>query len=157
MSCCVLYKRASLSYKQGCLAHFMEKQRGVSICMPLRHQSVCRLLSQRLQDRIKHHISKSILSFSSQKRYFLPVNANLPPRLKLNLLLLIQTLDFILQNPVCAQHYYSSRICIYPQSHSSFHSCSRPLLCQSALLSIYLLSSKIPTRSSANKKNLCTA
>ena len=51
--------------------------------------------SQRLQDRIKQHVSKSILSCSSSLKHFLLVGANLPPRLTPNLLLLIQPLDFI--------------------------------------------------------------
>ena len=53
--------------------------------------------SQRLQDRIKQHVPKSIRSYSSsQKRLLLmPVDANLPPRPIPSLLLLIQPLDFI--------------------------------------------------------------
>ena len=38
----VVYRRASLRNKQGCPACFIERQRGVSIRMPLLHQSVCR-------------------------------------------------------------------------------------------------------------------
>ena len=38
---CLLYQRTSLRYQQGCTACFAEKQRGLSILMPLR-QSVCR-------------------------------------------------------------------------------------------------------------------
>ena len=52
--------------------------------------------SQRLQDIITQHVSKSIRSCSSSKNvYFLLVGANLPPRLISSLLLLIQPLDFI--------------------------------------------------------------
>ena len=51
--------------------------------------------SQRLQDRIKQHVSKSIRSCSSSLKHFLLVGANLSPRLTPNLLLLIQPLDFI--------------------------------------------------------------
>ena len=135
-SCCLLYQRASLCNKQGCSACFIKKQRSISIRMPLRHQSVCSLLSQRLQDRIKQHISKSIRSFSSSLKclgYFLPVDESLPPRLIPNLLLLIQTLAFIfykihsvlnIMMTVDSLFLFKAVLCI----RSSFQSCPRPLL-----------------------------
>ena len=66
----VVYSTTSFSpYKQECPACFVEEQRGVSIRMPLGHQSVCiGFLSQKLQDRIKQHVSKSIRSFSSSQK-----------------------------------------------------------------------------------------
>ena len=124
------------------------------------------LLPQRLQDRIKQHISKSICSFSSSRNaYFLPFDANLPPRLIPNLLLLIEywTSSF-LQNSVCAQHYYGSRFFILAQGCSFFY-LSAPLSTfaqnrfsfhLSAFLSIYVLSSKLSNPPSADKKNSFT-
>ena len=74
--------------------------------------------SQRLQDRIKQHVPKSIRSCSfSQKRllYFLLVGANLPPRLIPSLLPLIQPLDFIFYK-ILQQIFYS---CPRPFTFSS--------------------------------------
>ena len=52
--------------------------------------------SQRLQDRIKQHVPKSIvLALLPKNAYFLLVGANLSPRLIASLLLLTQPLDFI--------------------------------------------------------------
>ena len=94
-TCCLLYQRASLLYQQRCTACFTERQRDLSILMPLR-QSVCTPYSQRLQVRIKQYVSKTIRFCSSPRNaYFLPVCANLPPSLISSLLFLIQPLDLI--------------------------------------------------------------
>ena len=78
--------------------------------------------SQRLQDRIKQHVPKSIRSCSSsQKRLLSARRCKSSPRLIPSLLLLIQPLDFILQNPICAQHYDDSRFFILAQGRSPFH------------------------------------
>ena len=76
--------------------------------------------SQRLQCIIKQHVSNSIRSdSSSRKTYFLPVGANLLPRLIPSLLLLIQPLDFIFYKIV--QHYDDSRFFILAQRRSPCH------------------------------------
>ena len=152
--------------QQGCSACFIKKQRSISIRMPLRHQSVCSLLSQRLQDRIKQHISKSIRSFSSSLKrlgYFLPVDESLPPRLIPNLLLLIQTLAFIfykihsvlnIMMTVDSLFLFKAVLCI----RSSFQSCPRPLLFPS-ICSFFHLSTFMKTSNPTlpTKKNSCTA
>ena len=85
-------------YQQTCTTCFTEKQRDLSILMPLR-QSVCWRYPQKLQVRFTQHVSKSIRSCSSSRNaYFLFVSANLPPSLIPCLLLLIQPLDFIFYN-----------------------------------------------------------
>ena len=104
--------------------------------------------SQRLQDRIKQHIPKSIRSCSfSQNAYFLPVGANLPPRLIPSLLLLIQPLDLIFYKILPALNIMMTADFLF--------------LPKAAHLFIYLLlkplSSKLLTPPSADKKKSCTA
>ena len=88
----------------------------------------------------------------SRNDYFLPVGANLPPRLIPSLLLLIQPLDFIfLQNPTCAQHYDDKRFFILAQGCSSFH--------LSALEATFIKTSTPPSagkRICVQLKELCT-
>ena len=78
--------------------------------------------SQRLQDRIKQHVLKSIRSCSSQKR-LLPAR-----RCKSSTETNTQSLAFdsaiglhLLQNPTCAQHYDDSRFSILAQGRSLGH------------------------------------
>ena len=88
----VVYRRTSLRNKQGCPACFIERRRVYQFACHCYTSRYVGLFFQRLQNRFKQYISKSIRSFaSSQKRsnYFLPVDANLPPRLIPNLLPLI--------------------------------------------------------------------
>ena len=104
--------------------------------------------SQRLPDRIKQHVPKSIhFALLPRNAYFLPVGANLPPRPIPSLLLLIQSLDFTF-----------SKILSVLNSMKTVHSVFLPKV---ALLSLYLLlkplSLKLPTPPSADKKNSCTA
>ena len=105
--------------------------------------------SQRPQDGIKQHASKSIRSCSSFQKRLLPAR-----RCKSSTQTNIHSFAFDsaiglhrLQNPVCAQHYDDSRFSIVAQGCSPFH--------------IYLLLkpllSKLLTPASADKSNLCTA
>ena len=78
--------------------------------------------SQRLQDRIKLRVPKSIRSFSSQKR-LLPAR-----RCKSSTQTNTQSLAsdsaiglHLLQNPTCAQHYDDSRFSILAQGRSPLH------------------------------------
>ena len=89
----------------------------------------------------------SALPLLPTNAYFLPVSANLPPRLILTLLLMIQPLDFIV-------YKIQSMLYIMTTVDSLF-------LPKAALISIYLLlqplSSKLLTPPSADKNNSCTA
>ena len=89
----------------------------------------------------------SVLALFPKNAYFLPVGANLPPRLIPSLLLLIQPLDFI---------FYK----ILP-ALSTMMTADFLFLLKAAHLFIYLLlkplSSKLLTPPSADKNNLCTA
>ena len=69
-TCCLLYQRASLRYKQGCTACFTEKQRDLSISCHCDSQYVGRT-SKRLHDRIKQDVPKSIRSCSSSQKLIL--------------------------------------------------------------------------------------
>ena len=87
------------------------------------------------------------LALLCRNAYFLPVGANLPPRLIRNLLILIQPLDFTFYKILSALNIMMTVDSLF--------------LPTVALLSIYLLlkplSSKLPTPTSADKKNSCTA
>ena len=79
--------------------------------------------SQRLQDRIKQHVPKSIRSCSSSQRRLLSAR-----RCKSSTQTNTQSLASIsaiglhlLQNPICAQHYNDSRFPILAQGRSPFH------------------------------------
>ena len=79
--------------------------------------------SQRLQDRIKQHIPKSICSCSSSQKRLLPAR-----RCKSSTQTNTQSLAsdsaiglHLLQNPTCAQHYDDSRFSILAQGRSPFH------------------------------------
>ena len=101
--------------------------------------------SQRLQDRIKQHVPKSIRSCEllPKNAYFLLVGANLPPRLIPSLSLLIQPLDFIFYKILPALNIMMTADFLF--------------LPKAAHLFIYLLlkpvSSKLLTPPSADKKN----
>ena len=65
---------------------------------------------------------QSVKLFHLPSQNFQHVDSNLPPRLILSLLLLIQPLDFhLLQNPICAQHHDDNRFSILDQGLSPFH------------------------------------
>ena len=79
--------------------------------------------SQRLQDRIKQHVPKSIRSCSSSQKRLLPAR-----RCKSSTQTNIQSLAtdsairlHLLQNPTCVQHNDDSRFCILAQERSPFH------------------------------------
>ena len=96
--------------------------------------------SQRLQDRIKQHVPKSIRSCSSSQKRLLPAR-----RCKSSTQTNTQSLAsdsaiglHLLQNPTCAQHYDDSKFSILAQSRSPFHlsaleatfiKTSNPVLC----------------------------
>ena len=62
------------------------------------------------------------LALFSRNAYFLPVGANLPPRLTPSLLTSDSEIGLLLlQNPTCAQHFDHSRLSILAQGHSPFH------------------------------------
>ena len=78
---------------------------------------------QRLPDRIKQHVPKSIRSCSSSQKRLLPAR-----RCKSSTQTNTQTLTsdsaiglHLLQNPTCAQHYDDSRFSILAQGRSPFH------------------------------------
>ena len=78
---------------------------------------------QRLQDRIKQHVSKSIRSCSSSQKRSLPAR-----RCKSSTQTNNQSLAsdsaiglHLLQNPICAQHYDDRRFSILAQGRSPFH------------------------------------
>ena len=79
--------------------------------------------SQRLQDRIKQHVPKSICPCSSSQKCLLPAR-----RCKSSTQTNTQSLAsdsvvglHLLQNPTCAQHYDDSRFSILAQGCSPFH------------------------------------
>ena len=79
--------------------------------------------SQRLQDRIKQHVLKSIRSCSTSQKRLLPAR-----RCKSFTQTNTQSLAsdsaiglHFLQNSTCAQHYDDSRFSILAQGRSSFH------------------------------------
>ena len=78
--------------------------------------------SQRLPDRIKQHVPKSIRSCSSSQNRLLPAR-----RCKSSTQTNTQSLVspaiglHLLQNPTCAQHYDDSRFSILAQGRSPFH------------------------------------
>ena len=98
--------------------------------------------SQRLQDRIKQHVPKSIHCCSFSQKHLLPACwANLPPRLIPSLLLLIQPLDFMFYKILPVLNMLTADFLFLPKA---------------AHLFIYLvlkpLSSKLLTPPSADKR-----
>ena len=78
--------------------------------------------SQRLQDRIKQHVPKSIRSCSFKKR-LLPAR-RCKSSTQTNTQSLASDLAIglhVLQNPTCAQHYDDSRFSTLAQGRSPFH------------------------------------
>ena len=145
-TCCLLYQRASLRYQQGCTTCITEKQRDLSILMPL-WQSVCRLFFfQRLQDRIKQHVPKSIRSCSSSQKRLLPAR-RCKSSTQTNIQSLASAFDFIFYKILPALNIMMAADFLF--------------LPKFAHLLIYLLlkslSSKLPNPPSADKKNLFTA
>ena len=97
--------------------------------------------SQRLQDRIKQHVPKSIRFCSSSQKPLLPA-CQCKPSTQTNTQSLASDSAIglhLLQNPTCAQHYDDNRFSILAQGRSSFHlsaleatfnKTSNPTLCQ---------------------------
>ena len=139
---CLLYQRASLCYQQGCPACFTEKQ--------LLYQFSCHCDSryvghtfQRLQDKIKQHVPKSIRSCSSQKCLLPARRCESSTQTNTQSLASDSAIGLhLLQNPTCTQHYDDSRFSIFAQGRSPFH-----------LSALEALSSKLLTPPSADKKN----
>ena len=136
-------------YQQGCTACFTEKQRDLSILMPLR-QSVCRPYFPKAAGQNQTacpQIYPFLLFFPKTLTSCSSVQNNLPPRPIPSLLLLIQPLDFI---------FYKILPALNIMMTADFLS-----LPKAAHLFIYLLlkplSSKLLTPSSADKKNSYTA
>ena len=80
--------------------------------------------SQRLQDRIKQHVPKSIRSCSSSQKRLLPTRRCKSPTQTNNTQSLASDSAIglhLLQNPTCAQHYDDSRFSILAQGRSPFH------------------------------------
>ena len=98
------------------------------------------LLSQRLQDRIKQHISKSICSSSSSQKRLLPAcRCKSSTRTNTQSFAFDSDIGFhLVQNPVCTQHYDESRFSILVQGRSTYPLLF-PFLSKTAPLSIYLL------------------
>ena len=115
---CLLYRRASLRYQQGCTS-----------CLTI-DQFLCHCdsqyvgrTSQRLLDRIKQHVPKSIRSCSSTQKRLL-----LAGRFKFSTQTNNQSFAFdsavelhLLINPVFAQHYHDIRSFILAQDRYLFH------------------------------------
>ena len=106
-----------------------------------------RRTSQRLQYRIKVHMSPNLSVLTLLKNaYFLLVGTNLPPRLVISLLFLIQPLDFIFYKILPVLNIMMTADFLF--------------LPKAAHLFIYLflkpLSSKLLTPPSADKNNSCT-
>ena len=79
--------------------------------------------SQRLQERIKQHVPKSIRSCSSsQKRLLSSRPCKSSTQTNTQSLTSDSAIGFyLLQNPTCTQHYDDSRFCILAQGRSPFH------------------------------------
>ena len=89
----------------------------------------------------------SILALLSKNAYFMPVGANLPPRLIPSLLLLLQQLDFIFYKilPALSIMMTADFLFLPKAAHLFIYPLLKPL------------SSKLLTPPSAVKKNSCTA
>ena len=120
----------------------MEKQRGVSIRIPLRHQSVCKPTLPKAAGRIKQHIFKSICFVSLFQERLLPAR-RCKSSTQTNTESFASDSDIglhLLQNPVCAQHYDDSRFPVLPKaSLPSIYPLFFSFLPRAAPLSIYLL------------------
>ena len=121
-TCCLLYQRTSPRYQQGCTACFAESNVIYQFSCHCDSRYVGRT-SQRLHDRIKQHVPKSIRSNSSSQKRLLPAR-----RCKSSTQTNTQSLAsdsaiglHLLQNPTCAQHYDDSRFSILAQGRSPFH------------------------------------
>ena len=80
--------------------------------------------SQRLQDRIKQHVPKSIHSCSFFQKRLLPARrCKSSPQTNTQSLAASDSAIglHLLQNPTCAQHYDDSRFSILAQDRSPFH------------------------------------
>ena len=79
--------------------------------------------SQTLQDRIKLHVPKSIRSFSSSPKRFLPSRwCKSSTQTNTQSLASDSAIGLhILQNPTCDQHYDDSRFSVLVQGRSPFH------------------------------------
>ena len=79
--------------------------------------------SQRLQDRIKQHVGKSVRSCSSSQKRLIPARlCKSSTQTNTQLLASDSAIGLhLLQNPTCAQHYDDSRFSILAQGHSPFH------------------------------------
>ena len=106
--------------------------------------------SQRLQDRTKQHVPKSVRSCSSSQKRLLPARrCKSSTQTNTQSLASDSAIGFhLLQNPTGTQHYDDSRFSILVQGRSLFH-------LQYLLLKPLL--SKLLTPPSADKKNSCTA
>ena len=141
-TCCLIYQRASLRYQQG------QKS---NVIYQFSCHCDCRYVdrtSQRLQDRIKEHVPKSMSSCSSSQKRLLPAGrcksctqTNTQPLASDSAIGL-----HLLQNPACAQHYDDRDFLFLPKAaHLFIYLLLKPLL------------SKLLTPPSADKKNSCTA
>ena len=102
------YQRTSLRYQPGCTACFTKNDVIYQFSCHCDSRYVGRTF-QRLQDRIKQHVSKSIRSCSSSRKRLLPAH-----RCKSSIQTNSQSLAsdsaiglHLLQNPTCAQDYVS--------------------------------------------------
>ena len=79
--------------------------------------------SQRLHDRIKHHVPKSIRSCSSSQKRLLPARyCKSSTQTNTQSLASDSAIGLhLLQNPICAQHYDDRRFSILAQGRSPFH------------------------------------
>ena len=143
---CLLYQRVSLCYHQGCTAALQKSNVIYQLSCHCDSRYVDRTF-QRLQNRIKQHVSKSIHSSSSSRNaYFLSASANLSPKLIHCLLLPIQLLDLIFYKIVSVLNIMMTVDSLFlpKAAHLSIYPLLKPL------------SSKLLTSPSADKKNSCT-
>ena len=118
-------------YRKKPSRNWLEKDQWESVisvqslsCVQILFVGRCRTESfQRLQDRLKQHVPKSIRSCSSSQKRLLPARW-----CKSSIQTNTQSLAsdsaiglHLLQNPTCAQHYDDCRFSILAQGRSPFH------------------------------------
>ena len=134
---CLLYQRASLRNQKRCTACFTEKQQDLSILSHSDSRYVGRT-SQKLQSRIKQHVTKIIRSCSSSQKRLLRCKSS--TQTNAQSLALIQSLGFIFYKILSVLNVMMTVDSLF--------------IPKASLLSIYLLlkplSSKLPRLPSAD-------
>ena len=121
-TCCLFYQRASLLYNKEVRLASQKSKHDLTILSPCDNRYVGRT-SQKLQNRIKLHVSKSNHFFSFQKRIrpacqYKSSTQSYTQSFPVSDSVIIL---YLLQNPVCSQYYDDSIFSILSQGRSSFH------------------------------------